>query len=126
MIKLTQTLKIKLEYSRSESIPLSKNSDINIIENSEYVASEITIRNDVYARSLKANNKANKINVLINRTFEIWNIFSKKIISSITLFYQLIQRSSVQSGNSAVKVGRSTVLILFSLGFVLLCNYLLF
>ena len=66
------------------------------------------------------------INVLINRTFEIWNIFSKKIISSITLFYQLIQRSSVQSGNSAVKVGRSTVLILFSLGFVLLCNYLLF
>mgnify|MGYP001295232564 FL=1 len=53
------------------------------------------------------------INVLINRTFEIWNIFSKKIISSITLFYQLIQRSSVQSGNSAVKVGRSTVLILF-------------
>ena len=66
------------------------------------------------------------INVLINRTFEIWNIFSKKIISLITLLYKVIQRSSVQSGNSAVKVGRSTVLILFSLGFVLLCNYLLF
>ena len=66
------------------------------------------------------------VNILINGAFKIWDIFSKKIISSITLFYQLIQRSSVQSGNSAVKVGRSTVLILFSLGFVLLCNYLLF
>ena len=66
------------------------------------------------------------VNILINGAFEIWDIFSKKIISSIRLLYQLIQRSSVRSGNSAVKVGRSTVLILFSLGFVLLCNYLLF
>ena len=66
------------------------------------------------------------VNILINGVFEIWDIFSKKIISSIRLLYQLIQRSSVRSGNSAVKVGRSTVLILFSLGFVLLCNYLLF
>ena len=66
------------------------------------------------------------VNILINGAFKIWDIFSKKIISSIRLLYQLIQRSSVRSGNSAVKVGRSTVLILFSLGFVLLCNYLLF
>ena len=66
------------------------------------------------------------INILINRVFRIWDIFSKNIISLITFLYQVIQRSSVQSGNSAVKVGRSTVLILFSLGFVLLCNYLLF
>ena len=66
------------------------------------------------------------VNFFINGVFEIWDIFSKKIISSIRLLYQLIQRSSVRSGNSAVKVGRSTVLILFSLGFVLLCNYLLF
>ena len=66
------------------------------------------------------------INVFINRVFRIWDIFSKNIISLITFLYQVIQRSSVQSGNSAVKVGRSTVLILFSLGFVLLCNYLLF
>ena len=66
------------------------------------------------------------VNILINGAFEIWDIFSKKIISSIRLLYQLIQRSSVRSGNSAVKVGRSTVLILFTLGFVLLCNYLLF
>ena len=66
------------------------------------------------------------VNILINGVFEICDIFSKKIISSIRLLYQLIQRSSVRSGNSAVKVGRSTVLILFSLGFVLLCNYLLF
>ena len=66
------------------------------------------------------------VNILINGALEIWDIFSKKIISSIRLLYQLIQRSSVRSGNSAVKVGRSTVLILFSLGFVLLCNYLLF
>ncbi|MFL2813581.1 MAG: Na(+)/H(+) antiporter subunit D [Candidatus Puniceispirillales bacterium] len=66
------------------------------------------------------------INIFINRVFRIWDIFSKNIISLITFLYQVIQRSSVQSGNSAVKVGRSTVLILFSLGFVLLCNYLLF
>ena len=66
------------------------------------------------------------INVFISRVFRIWDIFSKNIISLITFLYQVIQRSSVQSGNSAVKVGRSTVLILFSLGFVLLCNYLLF
>ena len=66
------------------------------------------------------------INIFINRVFKIWDNFSKKIISLIILLYQVIQRSSVQSGNSAVKVGRSTVLILFSLGFVLLCNYLLF
>ena len=66
------------------------------------------------------------VNILINGAFKIWDIFSKKIISSIRLLYQLIQSSSVRSGNSAVKVGRSTVLILFSLGFVLLCNYLLF
>ena len=32
-----------------------------MIENSEKVAREITIINDVYARSLKANNLANKI-----------------------------------------------------------------
>ena len=66
------------------------------------------------------------INIFINRVFRIWDIFSKNIISLIIFLYQVIQRSSVQSGNSAVKVGRSTVLILFSLGFVLLCNYLLF
>ena len=66
------------------------------------------------------------INIFISRVFKIWDNFSKKIISLIILLYQVIQRSSVQSGNSAVKVGRSTVLILFSLGFVLLCNYLLF
>ena len=66
------------------------------------------------------------INIFINRVFKIWDNFSKKIISLIIFLYQVIQRSSVQSGNSAVKVGRSTVLILFSLGFVLLCNYLLF
>ena len=66
------------------------------------------------------------INVFISRVFRIWDIFSKNIISLIIFLYQVIQRSSVQSGNSAVKVGRSTVLILFSLGFVLLCNYLLF
>ena len=66
------------------------------------------------------------INIFINRVFRIWDIFSKNIISLITFLYQVIQRSSVQSGNSAVKVGRSTVLILFSFGFVLLCNYLLF
>ena len=66
------------------------------------------------------------INIFINRAFKMWDIFSKNIISLITFLYQVIQRSSVQSGNSAVKVGRSTVLILFSLGFVLLCNYLLF
>ena len=66
------------------------------------------------------------INVFISRVFRIWDIFSKNITSLITFLYQVIQRSSVQSGNSAVKVGRSTVLILFSLGFVLLCNYLLF
>ena len=66
------------------------------------------------------------INIFINRVFRIWDIFSRNIISLITFLYQVIQRSSVQSGNSAVKVGRSTVLILFSLGFVLLCNYLLF
>lgn len=66
------------------------------------------------------------INIFISRVFRIWDIFSKNIISLIIFLYQVIQRSSVQSGNSAVKVGRSTVLILFSLGFVLLCNYLLF
>ena len=66
------------------------------------------------------------INIFISRVFKIWDNFSKKIISLIIFLYQVIQRSSVQSGNSAVKVGRSTVLILFSLGFVLLCNYLLF
>ena len=66
------------------------------------------------------------INIFINRAFKMWDIFSKNIISLITFLYQVIQKSSVQSGNSAVKVGRSTVLILFSLGFVLLCNYLLF
>ena len=66
------------------------------------------------------------INIFINRAFKMWDIFSKNIISLITFLYQVIQRSSVQSGNSAVKVGRSTVLILFSLGFVLICNYLLF
>ena len=66
------------------------------------------------------------INIFISRVFRIWDIFSKNIISLITFLYHVIQRSSVQSGNSAVKVGRSTVLILFSLGFVLLCNYLLF
>ena len=66
------------------------------------------------------------INIFINRVFRIGDIFSKNIISLIIFLYQVIQRSSVQSGNSAVKVGRSTVLILFSLGFVLLCNYLLF
>ena len=66
------------------------------------------------------------INIFINRVFRIWDFFSKNIISLIIFLYQVIQRSSVQSGNSAVKVGRSTVLILFSLGFVLLCNYLLF
>ena len=66
------------------------------------------------------------INIFISRVFRIWDIFSKNIISLITFLYQVIQRSSVQSGNSAIKVGRSTVLILFSLGFVLLCNYLLF
>ena len=66
------------------------------------------------------------INIFISRVFKIWDNFSKKIISLIIFLYQVLQRSSVQSGNSAVKVGRSTVLILFSLGFVLLCNYLLF
>ena len=44
------------------------------------------------------------VNILITGAFEIWDIFSKKIISSIRLLYQLIQRSSVRSGNSAVKV----------------------
>ena len=38
-----------------------------MIENSEYVASEITIKKDVYARSLKAKSKPNKIVVFINR-----------------------------------------------------------
>ena len=66
------------------------------------------------------------INIFISRVFKMWDNFSKKIISFIIFLYQVIQKSSVQSGNSAVKVGRSTVLILFSLGFVLLCNYLLF
>ena len=66
------------------------------------------------------------INVFINRVFGIWDNFSMKIISFIKLIYLAIQKNSVQSGNSAVKIGRSTVLILFSLGFVLICNYLLF
>ena len=66
------------------------------------------------------------INVFINRVFGIWDNFSLKIISFIKLIYLAIQKNSVQSGNSAVKIGRSTVLILFSLGFVLICNYLLF
>ena len=66
------------------------------------------------------------INVFINRVFGIWDNFSIKIISFIKLIYLAIQKNSVQSGNSAVKIGRSTVLILFSLGFVLICNYLLF
>ena len=79
MIKLTQTLKIKIEYSRWESIPLFKKSDIKIIENSEYVASEITIRNDVYARSLKANNKANKINVLIKEVGTSFDLSEDKM-----------------------------------------------
>ena len=66
------------------------------------------------------------INIFINRVFGIWDNFSMKIISFIKLIYLAIQKNSVQSGNSAVKIGRSTVLILFSLGFVLICNYFLF
>ena len=53
-------------------------------------------------------------------------VFSSSLIKVVKLIYVKVQTSSIQSGNSAVKVGRSTVLILFSLGFVLVCNYLLF
>ena len=50
---------------------------------------------------------------------------SQKFINFIKFLYLKVQNNSIQSGNSAVKVGRSTVLILFSLGFVLICNYFL-
>jgi len=66
------------------------------------------------------------INSIITVLFKIWEIFSLNFINSIKFVYSKIQNNSIQSGNSAVKVGRSTVLILFSLGFVLICNYLLF
>ncbi len=66
------------------------------------------------------------INSIIKVLFKIWEIFSLNFINSIKFVYSKIQNNSIESGNSAVRVGRSTVLILFSLGFVLICNYLLF
>jgi len=66
------------------------------------------------------------INFFINKVFNIWDNLSFNIMTLIKFLFLKIQNSSIQSGNSAVKVGRSTVLILFSLGFVLVCNYLLF
>ena len=66
------------------------------------------------------------INFFINKVFNIWDSLSFNIMTLIKFLFLKIQNSSIQSGNSAVKVGRSTVLILFSLGFVLVCNYLLF
>ena len=68
-----------------------------MIENSEYVASEITIKKDVYARSLKANNKANKINVLIKRkltTKRECKIMSKFISRLIPKVMKKAKRSS--------------------------------
>ena len=57
-----------------------------MIENSEYVASEITIKKDVYARSLKAKSKPNKIVVFITRkptTKKEWLVISKFIFKLI-------------------------------------------
>ena len=65
-------------------------------------------------------------NFFVIRLFDLWEVFSSSLIKVVKLIYVKVQTSSIQSGNSAVKVGRSTVLILFSLGFVLVCNYLLF
>ena len=65
-------------------------------------------------------------NFFVIRIFGLWEVFSSSLIKVVKLIYVKVQTSSIQSGNSAVKVGRSTVLILFSLGFVLVCNYLLF
>ena len=66
------------------------------------------------------------INISINTVLKFWENISHNLINIIKFLYLKVQSYSVQSGNSAVKVGRSTVLILFSLGFVLICNYLLF
>ena len=65
-------------------------------------------------------------NFFVIKLFSLWEVFSSSLIKVVKLIYVKIQTSSIQSGNSAVKVGRSTVLILFSLGFVLVCNDLLF
>ena len=68
-------------------------------------------------------NFAVKFIMLLNK---IWSSFSSNVISLANIFFSIIEKYSITSGNNAVKVGGSTVLILFSLGFVLICNYLLF
>ena len=65
------------------------------------------------------------IKISINTILKFWDNISQKFINFIKFLYLKVQNNSIQSGNSAVKVGRSTVLILFSLGFVLICNYFL-
>ena len=66
------------------------------------------------------------INISINLVFRFWDYISQNFINLIKFIYLKVQYHSIQSGNSAIKIGRSTVLILFSFGFVLICNYLLF
>jgi len=56
----------------------------------------------------------------------VWSSLSSLTLSVVNIIISIIEKNSVTSGNAAVKVGKSTVLILFSLGFILICNYLLF
>jgi multicomponent Na+:H+ antiporter subunit D len=56
----------------------------------------------------------------------IWDYFSNKFIQFVNYIFNLLQNSSNKADINPVTVGSSTVLILFSLGFVLICNYFLF
>ena len=67
-----------------------------MMENSEYVASEITIKNDVYARSLKTNSKPNKIIVFMKRKLTI--IRECMVISKFR--FKLIPKS-IKNANSS-------------------------
>ena len=68
----------------------------------------------------------NIIKNILRFLFNIWTFFSSTLSSTSYSVKIYFKNQSINAQNNPVTIGYSTVLILFSLGFVLICNYFLF
>merc|ERR1712093_845260 len=66
------------------------------------------------------------VQITINFLLGIWNIFSTNFQLFFNYIFIYFKKQSLHAQSSPVTIGYSTVLILFSLAFVMLCNYFLF